>query len=104
MTSQKLILLLAIIKSLKGSQKVQISFKEILKLYNVICENTKLKPRSYSQLWNYLQEFHRENLILLKVQSENIKGRKSFVKIPNIELSKFEMIIINILIHRGLKI
>ncbi|MFX1321248.1 MAG: Cdc6/Cdc18 family protein [Promethearchaeota archaeon] len=104
MTSQKLIFLLAIIKSLKVSEKPQISFLDILKTYNIVCENTRLKPRSYSQLWNYLQEFHRENLILIKVKSENIKGRKTFIKIPNIALSKFEEIIINILSHRGLKI
>ncbi len=104
MASQKLIFLLAIIKSLKVSEKTQISFLDILKLYNIVCENTRLKPLSYSQLWNYLQEFHRENLILIKVKSENIKGRKTFIKIPNIELSKFEKIILNILSHRGLKI
>jgi len=67
MTSQKLIFLLAIVKSLKANESTHISFLEIIKIYNMICENIGLKSRSYSQLWNYLQEFNRESLILIKV-------------------------------------
>ncbi|MFX1411900.1 MAG: Cdc6/Cdc18 family protein [Promethearchaeota archaeon] len=104
MTSQKLIFLLAIVKSLKANESTHISFLEIIKIYNMICENIGLKSRSYSQLWNYLQEFNRESLILIKVTSENIKGRKAFIEIPNVELSKFEKIIINTLNHNGVKI
>ncbi|MHA1677780.1 MAG: hypothetical protein ACTSW3_03235, partial [Promethearchaeota archaeon] len=59
------------------------------------CENLQKKSRSNSQLWNYLQNFKKENLITIRIQSKDIKGRKSFISIPNISLSKFENIIIN---------
>ncbi|MFX1315137.1 MAG: Cdc6/Cdc18 family protein [Promethearchaeota archaeon] len=104
MASQKLIFLLAIVKSLKMNESANISFLEIIKIYNIICENIGLKSRSYSQLWNYLKEFNRESLILIKVTGENIKGRKTFIEIPNVELSKFEKIIINTLNRNGVNI
>jgi len=104
MSSQKLIFLLAIIKILKKSDKFKISIREVLNFYNILCENLAVNPRSYSQLWNYLQEFKREDLISLSVQSDSIKGRKSFIEIPDISLSKFITSIINLLHSRGIKI
>lgn len=101
MSSQKLILLLAIIKSLKKSKKAQISSTEILDLYMIICENLNRTPKSHSQLWNYLQEFKRENIVSVDVKSESIKGRKAFINIQDTALYKFESIIIDLLNSKG---
>ena len=50
-------------------------------MYYMICENIGLKPRSQSQLWNYLQELKRENIVLIKIISEGIKGRRAIINI-----------------------
>ena len=68
MSSQKLFFLLAIIKGLKKRFETNISFVDILRGYQMICENYGLHPRSNSQLWNYLQEFKRERIDLLKLE------------------------------------
>jgi len=104
MSAQKLIFLFAIVKVLKKSKDPEIPVFEILKLYFSLCENIRLTPRSYSQLWNYLQDFKKENVISIKVKSEKIRGRKSFIDIPDIPLPKFEEIIIEILNSKGIKI
>lgn len=104
MTLQKVIFLLAIIKALKKSGKIQISSLVITNSYLILCENLGIQPRSYSQLWNYLQDFKRENLITIEMKSESIKGRRGLVAIQEISLSKFEEIIINILQSKGIKI
>jgi archaeal cell division control protein 6 len=101
---QKLVFLLSIIRTLKLSEDKAISMKEILNLYKIICENLEVTSRSQSQLWNYLQEFKRDNLITLNVQSEAIKGRKSLIQIPEISLIKFEKIVLELLESKGLNI
>ncbi len=104
MSMQKLIFLLSIIILLKKSNEPHISLAEIIKLYHILCENTDIQPRSYSQLWNYLQEYKKEDFVTLKLQSKEIKGRKTLIEIHGIPLPKFEEIIENILSSKGIKI
>jgi cell division control protein 6 len=104
MTSQKLIFLLAIINQIKNNKNNKVTFLEILKSYLILCENTELKPRSYSQLWNYLQEYKKEKFIFVKLESKSIKGRKALIEIPDIPIIKFENIIREILDSKGLKL
>ncbi|MFW9972067.1 MAG: Cdc6/Cdc18 family protein [Candidatus Odinarchaeota archaeon] len=104
MNSQKLSFLLAIIKALNNNDKIKISFNDALNRYYMICENIGLKPRSNSQLWNYLQEFKRENLLETKILSEKIKGRKAIIEIPDLSLPHLEKSTIEILISKGFKI
>ncbi len=104
MTSQKLIFLLATILHLKTNNENRITFLEILKPYLILCENAGLRPRSYSQLWNYLQEYKKEKLIYVKLQSKSIRGRKALIEIPDIPLLKFERIVRDILNSKGVKI
>ncbi|MEE9378283.1 MAG: AAA family ATPase [Candidatus Lokiarchaeia archaeon] len=104
MNSQKLTFLLAIIKALDNSDKIEISFIEALKRYYMICENNGLKPRSDSQLWHYLQEFKRENIIVSKIISERIKGRRAIIKIPDLSLRNLEKNTIEILNSKGIEI
>ncbi len=104
MPSQKLFFLLAMIKGLQISNNTDISFLEISKRYHVICENLGLNPRSSSQLWNYLQEFKRESIVLINVLSEKIKGRRAMIQIPEINLLNLEKIIIEILRLKGINI
>lgn len=101
---QKLIFLLSIIKTLKKKEKSKISISEILNFYSILCENLGLSPRSYSQLWNYLNEFEKENIITLNVKSESIKGRKAFIEVQDIPLTKFENGIRITLKSKGIKL
>ena len=103
-SSQKLVFLYAVVKALKINDSTEISFLKILDRYHVICENLGLDPKSYSQLWNYLQEFKRENILHTEILSEKIKGRKALIQIPEINLSNLEKIITKILNSKGLKI
>lgn len=104
MNSQKLIFLLAIIKALTNNNKIEISFKEALKRYYVMCENIGLKPRSDSQLWHYLQEFKRENIIDSNIISERIKGRRAIIKIPDLSLHNLEKSTIEKLNLKGVEV
>ncbi|MFX1592048.1 MAG: Cdc6/Cdc18 family protein [Promethearchaeota archaeon] len=104
MNSQKLFFLLAIINALNSYDDIKIYFSDALKRYYMICENVGLDPRSKSQLWNYLQEFKRENLVTTKIIGERIKGRRAIIEIPNISLPNLERNMIQILNSKGFKI
>ncbi|MDX1798358.1 MAG: AAA family ATPase [Candidatus Lokiarchaeia archaeon] len=104
MNSQKLSFLLAIIKALNNHDNFRTSFNEALKRYYMICENLGLKPRSNSQLWNYLQEFKRDNLLTTNIISEKIKGRRALISIPNLSLPNLERNATEILNSKGLKL
>ncbi|MFX0071851.1 MAG: ORC1-type DNA replication protein [Candidatus Hermodarchaeota archaeon] len=104
LTNQKLLFLLSIIKTLQLNNNEKITFLDILKTYNVFCENVKLNPRSYSQLYNYLKELKKEKFITARMQSKNIKGRKALIEITDIPLKKFEDEIKTILNSKGIKI
>jgi cell division control protein 6 len=104
LTSQKLIFLLSIIRSLNKSKETSVSISNVLKLYHILCENAGLPHRSYSQLWNYLQEYKKESIVSVKIMSERIKGRKALLEIPNIPLNKFEATILKLLAQKGIKL
>jgi len=93
MSSQKLIFLLAIVQYLKHNKESSASFLEILKAYLLLCENIGMRPRSYSQLWNYLQEYKKERVISVTLQSKSIRGRKALIEIPDKSLLKLEELI-----------
>ena len=101
---QKGIFLLALIKALKKTGRIQVSILEITNSYLIICENLGIHPRSHSQLWNYLQEFKRDYLITMEIKSESIKGRKALISVQDIPISKFEEILVKILHAKGIKI
>lgn len=102
MNKQQLTFLLAIVKELSKGDKIEISLSEVLKRYHIICENIKLPPRSHSQLWIYLQEFKKNNIILINVISEGIKGRRALIKISDLSLPKLEKNIVKLLNSNGI--
>ncbi|MBY8982128.1 MAG: AAA family ATPase [Candidatus Lokiarchaeota archaeon] len=102
MKYEKLLLLLSIATSLKNTKKTSISLSETLEQYHILCENTKENSKSYSQLWNYLNEFKKEGLITIELKSKNIQGRRSYIKILDIPLNRLENLILKILETKGI--
>jgi len=98
---QKLIFLTAIVNNLKRNNNTQTSLIEILKTYQSLCENLGFKQRSYSQMWNYLQELKKEKILTINLKSKNIKGRKALIEINDISLPQLEKIISNSLKSKG---
>ncbi|TFF90440.1 MAG: hypothetical protein EU548_02990 [Promethearchaeota archaeon] len=102
LSSAKLIFLLSIVRQLKNGNKNKVTINYVLEDYSLLCENLERTPKSYSQLWNYLQEFEREDLINLSIVSGNIIGRKAFIEILDTPLLKLKKIIYNILKTKGI--
>ncbi|MFO7796011.1 MAG: Cdc6/Cdc18 family protein [Promethearchaeati archaeon] len=95
MNLNKSLFLLSILRTLKNSNKVAVSVSNIINEYYLICENANKKPKSYSQIWNYLNDFNRDGIITVSIKSKNISGRKSLIKIQEMPLKKLEIQILN---------
>ena len=104
MSTQKIIFLLAIINSLDKCRGIHTSVREITESYLILCESLTILPRSHSQLWNYLQEFKREDLITMEIVSESIKGRKAQIDVQNIPISKYKEFLLEVMETKGIKI
>ena len=78
MTPPKLMYLLSIIKSLKNSKEIETSMSQIQEVYNTLCETNGISPRSYQQIWNFLQEFKKQNIISINTKTVSNKARKTF--------------------------
>lgn len=101
MSTHKLIFLLIIISCLRKSKNGFVPFIDTLKAYYILCEKIGVQSISYSQLWNYIQEYKNKNLIALTPQSKNNQGKKILFGIPSLSLIPFEQDIKILLASRG---
>ena len=104
MSTQKIIFLLAIINALDKCKRIHTSVREITESYLILCESLGIQPRTHSQLWNYLQEFKKEDLITMEIVSEAIKGRKAQITVQNIPISKYKELLLEVMETKGIKI
>jgi len=104
MSTQKIIFLLAVINSLDKCGGIHTSVCEITESYLILCESLGMKPRSHSQLWNYLHEFKKEYLITMEIVSESIKGRKAQITVQDIPISKYKEFLLEVMETKGIKI
>ena len=52
---QQQLALLAIVYQLKVTQRAYVTMGDCLRMYNTLCEDYSVKPRSHTQFWNYIQ-------------------------------------------------
>ena len=101
---EKLIFLLGVIKVVINSRKRQITIKEIQDEYLKLCKELNVDPKSYTQIWNYIQEYKREEILKVSLGNKNSRGRgrKSYVEIFDAPLPQLESEIITLLNLEGI--
>ncbi|HEA70955.1 MAG TPA: hypothetical protein ENH98_03410 [archaeon] len=77
---------MSIIEEIQGKKASNASFSDVYDRYSTLSKSIGLDVRSYSHVWNYIQEFKREQFISVKVESEKIKGRKSKIAVKDTDL------------------
>ena len=82
----ELILYSSICNMLSNSQ-TEITMNELKDEYLAVCNYYDEKPRSDTQLWEYVQTLKREDLITTTLKNKNQRGRKSFISIPNYSIT-----------------
>lgn len=102
LSNEKLVLLLSIIRDIRGSKSANTSLLDAYNRYSILSKNIGLDVRSYSHVWHYIQDLKREQLVIVNVESEKIKGRKTIIKTTDNVLSLNEDYILDILKTRGI--
>jgi cell division control protein 6 len=89
MAKHKLLLLYTITAKLKENGNLNIYLSEAVEDYKKICKLSGIPPRAYSQLWNYIQECKKDEILKVGIESSGIRGRKAFFRMPEIPLNRF---------------
>ena len=80
-THQKLVLL-GICRRLRKEEEV--SSGDARKLYEVICEEFSMKPRSYKTFWKHLKALEREGLLEARSTNTSVgRGRTTYITMTN---------------------
>jgi len=102
MAEHKLLLLYTITVRLQKNGTLDISLTEAIEDYKRICRLSGIPPRAYSQLWNYIQECKKDDILKVDVEGSGIRGRKAFIKMPGMPLNKFVQNVTSVLKSKGI--
>jgi len=86
---QKLILL-AIIRKLKHTKNAYISTNDAISSYRLACEEYEEEPRRHTQIWSYLKELSKQDVISTKISGEGMRGKTTLISIPDISVETIE--------------
>ena len=87
---QKLILL-AIIRKLKHTKNAYISTNDAISSYKLVCEEYEEEPRRHTQVWSYLKELSKQDVISTKISGEGMRGKTTLISIPDISVETIEL-------------
>ncbi len=87
---QKLILL-AIIRKLKHTKNAYISTNDVISSYKLVCEEYEEEPRRHTQVWSYLKELSKQDVISTKISGEGMRGKTTLISIPDISVETIEL-------------
>jgi cell division control protein 6 len=91
------LILLAITRALASNEKAYTTSAELNELYRLVCEEYKVQPKAYTRFWEYLQKLEDQGIIRIKVSSEGIRGRRSYITLPEIPVSILQHELIRLL-------
>jgi len=91
---QYVVLLFAIIKSLKRKNKAFVSTMELYETYQSYCLEIGFKNRKSTQIWEYLKNLQENGIIEIITTGKNIRGRKNLIYISDVPLDLLEEFII----------
>ena len=87
---QKLILL-ATIRKLKHTKNAYISTNDAIGSYKLVCEEYNEEPRKHTQIWTYLKELSKQDVISTKISGEGMRGKTTLISIPDISVETIEL-------------
>jgi len=86
---QKLVLL-AVIRKLKHTKNAYISTNDAISSYKLLCEEYNEYPRKHTQIWTYLKELSKQDIISTKISGEGMRGKTTLISIPDISVEAIE--------------
>ena len=88
------LILLGIIRKLKHTKNAYISTNDVISSYKLVCEEYKEDPRKHTQIWTYLKELSKQDVISTKISGEGMRGKTTLISIPDISLESIELFLV----------
>ncbi len=84
------VLLVALARLLKRTGQAYVTTGELEKAFLVSCEEYGIQPRKHTQLWDYLKEIERHDIIETKISSAGMRGKTTLISLPDIKAEVLE--------------
>lgn len=85
-----LILLLAIVKTLKSSESSFVRIGDVEETYRILCEAYNEKPRRHTQIYTYIMDMKNMKLIHTKTSGKGFRGKSTLIGISTAPLDVLE--------------
>lgn len=90
LSTHYLILLLAIVKTLRERDVPFVRIGEVERAYRVLCESFGEKPRKHTQVYTYIMDMKNMRLIHAKSSGKGFKGKSTLVGVSSAPLDVLE--------------
>ncbi len=100
LSTHELVLLLSIVKALKQKETPFVRIGEVEKIYKMLCESYKQRPRKHTQVYTYIMDMRKMNIIQTKTSGRGFRGKSTLIGISNAPLDLLEKRIEEILEKR----
>lgn len=88
------LVLLSIIRKLKHTKNAYASKGDVISSYCLICEEYGEEPRKQTQIWSYIKELSKQDIIHTKLSGEGMRGKTTLVSIPDISVEVIEKFLV----------
>jgi len=86
----ELLLLKSICNLIQNTKRNNLTINEIKEEYFNLCLEKREKPRSNTQIWEYIQKLRTYDFIQSEIINKDIKGRKCLIRITNYPIDEFK--------------
>jgi len=90
LSPHELIVLLAIVKTLKESSSPFVRIGEVEKTYKMLCENYGERPRRHTQVYTYIMGMRSMRIVQTKSSGKGYRGKSTLIGISNAPLDILE--------------
>ncbi|MDH5403805.1 MAG: AAA family ATPase, partial [Candidatus Heimdallarchaeota archaeon] len=90
----KLLLLLGIARQLRLTRSANITTGDAKQAYSILCEEFGVSSRKHTQLWEYLKEFEKSDIIVLKLSGQGQRGTTQLISLHDASTKELEVAVL----------
>lgn len=80
----RLLVLMAVARLLRSSDRAFITTGEVKEAYGRVCENYGVKPRKHTQFWHYIKDLNGVGAVDADISGEGERGTTTMLSLPDV--------------------
>ncbi len=86
----RLLVLLAVARLLRGSDRAYLTTGEVKEAYRRECENHGVEPRKHTQFWHYVKDLDRVGAVDADLSGKGERGTTTLLSLPDVPAAFLE--------------